>query len=320
VAVLPALMTLANGVCGLAAVHAVIPGHESAAWVAGDPFLTAAAYLGLAMLADMLDGRIARFTRQTTDFGGQLDSLCDAVSFGAAPSVLVYMAVTADLRESLPEPFAKMFGQFAWVMGAAYFCCAALRLARFNVENVHDESAHFWFKGLPSPGAAAAVAALLLLRHALAASGAAPVVRTGFALALPLLAMTLGLMMVSTFSYPHIVNQYLHRRTSFGYLARLVSLMVALLAVLLLTRVEFAVAAAVLAYAYGGTVAGLSRRAFGLPPVTAVIKLGSPAATPTAAPETPVSPSVPPSTSPTSPTAAPADSTAPATGPTAESH
>jgi CDP-diacylglycerol--serine O-phosphatidyltransferase len=275
IAVLPTLMTLLNGVAGLAAIHAVIGyAHDPAGykvWGVNDGFVIAAIFLILANIADSLDGRIARFTRQTTDFGGQLDSLCDVVSFGVAPAVLVYYLVVheaaAAVAAGVLEPAAgRMLVQFTWPMAAAYFCCAALRLARFNVENVHDESAHLSFKGLPSPGAAVGVIMLAFLRSAFVVDF------EGFHWSRQVLlwaaspiTLGLGLLMVSRYRYPHLVNQYLNRRRSFAHLARMLAAGVLLAVITIAVGPAYSASAAVYAYIVGGAAVGISRQARGLP-------------------------------------------------------
>lgn len=111
----------------------------------------AAACIFVAMVLDSLDGRVARMTKTQTAFGAELDSLADMVSFGAAPALIVY---EWSLR-SLPSPRIALAAAFI------YAACAALRLARFNVQiDVVDKR---FFNGLPSPAAAAVVAGFVLL-------------------------------------------------------------------------------------------------------------------------------------------------------------
>lgn len=111
----------------------------------------AAACIFVAMVLDSLDGRVARMTKTQTAFGAELDSLADMVSFGAAPALIVYEWSLS----SLPSPRIALAGAFI------YAACAALRLARFNVQiDVVDKR---FFNGLPSPAAAAVVAGFVLL-------------------------------------------------------------------------------------------------------------------------------------------------------------
>ena len=111
----------------------------------------AAVSVFVAMVLDSLDGRVARITNTQTAFGAELDSIADMVSFGAAPALIVYEWA---LR-SLPSPRIALAAAFI------YAACAALRLARFNVQiGVIDKR---FFNGLPSPAAAAVVAGFVLL-------------------------------------------------------------------------------------------------------------------------------------------------------------
>lgn len=101
----------------------------------------------IAMVLDGLDGRVARLTHTQSEFGAEYDSLSDMVSFGAAPALVVY------------EWALKGMGNLGWTAAFIYCVCAALRLARFNT-NVGTADKRF-FQGLPSPAAAALIAALV---------------------------------------------------------------------------------------------------------------------------------------------------------------
>ena len=111
----------------------------------------------LAMVFDALDGYMARLAKSASEFGAELDSLCDMVSFGVAPAFL--------LVKMCPQ-FSFLHKEAVWVIAASYAVCAALRLARFNVET-SDEDDHMSFRGLPSPAAAASVAGFAILFHTL---------------------------------------------------------------------------------------------------------------------------------------------------------
>jgi len=133
VSILPSLFTLANLFCGWSCVVHAMRGELE----------TAAPFIGVALVLDMLDGRIARMTGTTSEFGVQLDSLADIVSFGMAPAVLAFAWGLAPL------------GRLGWGAGFLFVTGAALRLARFNIQTNTDKA---YFIGLASPAAAAIVA------------------------------------------------------------------------------------------------------------------------------------------------------------------
>src|SRR5690606_12393377 len=115
-------------------------------------------FIFLGMLLDGLDGRVARMTRSTSELGEQLDSMADMVTFGVAPAFLAVQLVGVVSPLSLAE---DMFDRFAMVVAFIYVACAALRLARFNIETKSDNVVdHLSFSGLPSPGAAGTVASM----------------------------------------------------------------------------------------------------------------------------------------------------------------
>jgi CDP-diacylglycerol---serine O-phosphatidyltransferase len=134
VSLLPSLFTIANLFCGWACVVHAMRGDLE----------TAAPFIGVAIVLDMLDGRIARMTGTTSEFGLQLDSLADLISFGMAPAVLAFQWGLAPL------------GRLGWAVGFLFVTAAALRLARFNIQTLTDKR---YFVGLPSPSAAAVPAA-----------------------------------------------------------------------------------------------------------------------------------------------------------------
>ena len=110
-----------------------------------------------AMVLDSLDGRVARMTNTQSAFGEQMDSLADMVSFGAAPALIAYVWALKDL------------GRWGWIAAFVYCACAALRLARFNVNTgVVDKR---YFQGLPSPAAAALVIGFVWVMTELEISG-----------------------------------------------------------------------------------------------------------------------------------------------------
>src|SRR5262249_14505784 len=149
-------------------------------------------------------------------FGGQLDSLCDAISFGAAPAFLLLRLgqdwESQTVRNAIP------------IIAALYMVCAILRLARFNLENSPDPAAHKRFKGLPSPAAAGCTASLAMLRGQPPVSLAEiePFLQGFVKFWAPAGALIVALLMVSRIPYPHLTKQLLRGRRHFSYLVRVV--------------------------------------------------------------------------------------------------
>jgi CDP-diacylglycerol--serine O-phosphatidyltransferase len=219
--VLPTLLTLGNGVCGFAAIA-----YASKITLDGSMterevdyyFLLSAVLVLVAMVFDILDGYAARLVRCATEFGGQLDSLCDAISFGAAPAFLL-------LRLGQAWQAQPIVAKTVAIIAALYLACAVLRLARFNTENTPDASSHKRFKGLPSPAAAGCVASVAILRSDLSLgwSGLEPSVLEGFVRVwAPLGSLVAALLMVSHFSYPHFGRQLLRGRRQFQFIVQVV--------------------------------------------------------------------------------------------------
>ncbi len=133
---LPSLFTMANLFCGWACVVYAMRGE----------FHTAAPFIGIAVVLDMLDGRIARMTGSSSAFGVEFDSLADLISFGMAPAALTFQWGLWPL------------GRIGWAAGFLYLAAAAVRLARFNIQRVADKR---YFVGMPSPSAAGVPAATI---------------------------------------------------------------------------------------------------------------------------------------------------------------
>ena len=131
---LPRLLTIGNMFCGYACI----------VYAMRNEFETAAPFIGIAFILDGLDGRIARLTGAESDFGLQFDSLADIISFGVAPAVLSFAWGLQPL------------GRLGWAAGFMFVACAAMRLARFNIQTGSDKR---YFVGMPSPAAAAVPAA-----------------------------------------------------------------------------------------------------------------------------------------------------------------
>jgi CDP-diacylglycerol--serine O-phosphatidyltransferase len=144
---LPNAFTTAALFCGFYAIVMAMNGQ----------FSNAAVAIFAAMVLDAVDGRVARLTNTTSEFGAQYDSLSDMVSFGAAPALIMY------------EWALRGMGKLGWLAAFVYCAGAALRLARFNT-NITVVDKRF-FQGLPSPAAAALVAGFIWLMDDLRIAG-----------------------------------------------------------------------------------------------------------------------------------------------------
>lgn len=206
---IPSLFTAANIGMGFFAVMASLRGFQllgqptpDVAWAAAH-FDNAARAIGWAVLFDMLDGRIARMTKTTTEIGVQLDSIADVVTFGIAPAVLAYVwGYGSSLTEGTPAH------QFGWFISFMFLMCGAFRLARFNVQSSRprilaqgtikvDKKS---FVGLPIPVAGGLIAAIVHFNPM-------PLITVGadrariYSVLLILLMGVLSLMMVSTLRF-----------------------------------------------------------------------------------------------------------------------
>jgi len=222
ITILPSLVTILNGACGFAAI--VFAGKVSELGDSSSGYFVMAGYMILlAMVADMLDGRLARMSHSTSSFGGQLDSLCDVISFGVAPAFLMLNVVHQQL---VTDGFAHhlLSQRLVWLTALGYISCAAIRLARFNVENGQNESKHIAFAGLPSPAAAGVVVSLVLFHQE-----GVPSLKV-ILYALPLVTAAAGVLMVSRVQYPHVLNQYLHGKKPFGYLIKILAFLALVIA------------------------------------------------------------------------------------------
>lgn len=208
-AVLPTLLTLGNGTCGLAAIAVAV--SDTLPWSEEQKLFVAGLLIFAGMLFDAFDGQAARMTNQSTEFGAQLDSLCDAITFGTAPAVIVWR-----YSEVLPQ-------RLSWAIGALFTLCVLMRLARFNVVTKEDDP-HDSFDGLPSPAAAGTIASVAIAVPRLASlqsdefservqGWAASGLQISHYL-MPLLAVVLAYLMVSRFRYPHVFNQLMGGRKS----------------------------------------------------------------------------------------------------------
>jgi CDP-diacylglycerol--serine O-phosphatidyltransferase len=184
---LPSLFTVANLLCGYyATVASLVGGRED--------FDHAAKAIGLAILFDSLDGRVARLTGTNTEFGVQFDSLADVVSFGIAPAILAYAWGYRAVMGVVGEGYHQL-GEFAWICCLSFLICCAWRLARFNVQSTVPNASKN-FVGMPTPAAAGVVAAII---HACHWFG--PITDRTWSIAWFLLLPVLGGLMISTVRY-----------------------------------------------------------------------------------------------------------------------
>jgi CDP-diacylglycerol--serine O-phosphatidyltransferase len=203
---LPNLITLSSMFAGFYSIIASFNSdYERAAWA-----------IMIASVFDVLDGWVARMTHTTSKFGIEIDSLSDAISFGVAPGVLVY-------SWSL-----QSFGKVGWLGAFFMVACAALRLARFNVQMGSEEKKHF--TGLPSPAAALMIATTVLAYQevidALKEMHLA-VLADVLSLDYWVLALTFTVagLMVSNITYHSVKEANLKERRPFGLLVGIVALL-----------------------------------------------------------------------------------------------
>jgi CDP-diacylglycerol---serine O-phosphatidyltransferase len=212
--VLPTMFTVGNIFCGYYAILATMDRH----------FTQAASAIGIAILLDMLDGRVARLTNSSTGFGLQLDSLADVISFGIAPSVLALVWGLSAVDQRL-----------AWIAAFTFTICGAMRLARFNVQAGNLKH----FVGLPIPAGGGAVAALIhFIGNPIVTSTGANLMVCGVFL--------LAFLMVSTIRYSSFKNLTLGKKS------HLVVLIIAFLVALIVLYHKQTLLVLALAYCFSG--------------------------------------------------------------------
>jgi CDP-diacylglycerol--serine O-phosphatidyltransferase len=197
---LPNLVTTGSLFAGFYGIVASMNGnYDVAAW-----------FILISAVFDTLDGKVARLTNTTSQFGVEYDSLADLVSFGVAPAVLMYTWAL--------QPFGKL----GWLAAFLYVVCGALRLARFNVQVETVESKNF--VGLPIPAAASMVAACVLLFYHLGGSGTIRMV------SVVVLIYSLAVLMVSNIGYYSFKDPELLKRRPFGVLVLAIVLIIVVVA------------------------------------------------------------------------------------------
>jgi len=190
---LPNLLTTGCLFFGFYSIVAAIDGN----------FERAAIAIFVSMVFDGLDGRVARLTRTETQFGKEFDSLADMVAFGIGPAIVCYQWGVARIAE-----YGAAWGRFGWIAAFFYAAAAAMRLARFNSRAATADKRYF--EGLPSPSAAAIVAAFVWLAHKYSIEGL-----PGLVLAFTVTA-TAGALMVSRFYYPSFKDRAAGERVRYS--------------------------------------------------------------------------------------------------------
>jgi len=201
--VLPTLFTAGNIFLGFVSILRSFRGSMAAATGgldAPEHFAIAAKAIGAAVFLDGLDGRIARMTNTTSDFGREMDSLADVISFGIAPAVLAYAWGVQFIDGSLGPHIKDQLTRFGTFAAFLFLLCGAARLARFNIQKNPvpknpGRPDRKYFVGLPIPAAAAMVAGVVF------ANDGEPLAISWIAAAWLVLLTVLGLLMVSTWRY-----------------------------------------------------------------------------------------------------------------------
>ena len=249
ISVFPTMLTLANVLCGFMAIF-----FASLPATADFPFnWTALTFAAMAIFAGMVfdgfDGRVARMTNSTSAFGAQLDSMADMVTFGVAPAFVAIKLIDPGVPY-FSNSDDHLFGRLALIVALIFVACAALRLARYTVDTNEKQAIDpSVFTGLPSPGAAGAIAGLILLHQhilfTLFPLGNPPSwlnLTTRYAMIGVVLLTALA--MVSKLPYTHVMNRYLRGKANVGTIATYV-----IVALLLLIYPQWTLAIAFTGYA-----------------------------------------------------------------------
>jgi len=268
IAILPSTITLMNGFFGFLSI--IIASHEPGMrWQfpllpqLNLSYISIAAWMiFLGMIADMLDGRIARMSGYTSSFGGQLDSLCDAISFGVAPAFLSCKLLALKIEALRNSGIGFSIFVSRWILFCAilFAMCAIVRLARFNVENDEDEAAHMNFVGLPTPAAAGLIISLALFHEDFLAKfgmrfpGAAAVMEKIISWSIPFALFICGILMVTRITYPHAVNHLIRDKKPFPIL-----ILVIVVGLLAIWNIQLVLLAGFLGFILGGVAYTIGR-------------------------------------------------------------
>ncbi len=189
--VLPSLFTTGNLLAGFYALLSCYNGYSYRAAVA----------ILVAILLDIMDGKVARITRTASEFGKEYDSLADFISFGVAPAAMLYVWAL------------KPYGRVGWLAALLFVICSALRLARFNVMSRKNPDGDFI--GLPAPAAAGVVASTVILDEGIMLTV------SSMPLVLALMAYFLAFLMVSNLRYRSFKRVNIRKRHPFNLIVGL---------------------------------------------------------------------------------------------------
>lgn len=208
--VLPSLFTVGTLICGYYAILSTLQGSQlmaagAAGVLASAAFDNAAKAIGWAIVFDGLDGRIARLTNSTSNFGREFDSLADVITFGLAPGVLAYSWGVRPAIDASQIPLTHHLRAVGWMIGFAYLICGAARLARFNIDSAKPGIDRRYFVGLPIPAAAGVIAAVVHWEKD-------PLTSWPFAVVALLVVLGLAFLMVSRVRYYSFKSVDLRRR------------------------------------------------------------------------------------------------------------
>ncbi len=249
--VLPSLFTVGTLVCGYFAVLSTLKGTlqmatdgEAARW----SFDAAARAIGWAVLFDGLDGRIARLTNSTSDFGREFDSLADVITFGVAPAFLAFAWGVRSIDMALEGHIVQHLRQAGWIITFGFVICGAARLARFNIQSTKASSDRRYFVGLPIPAAAGVLAAAVHFFQY-------PVNDWKIGLVWLIIVGSLGFLMVSRVRYYSFKTLDLRRPRSY-----LVIILLGLVTYLVFTYSEPVLLVLALSYALSGPIARMTSR------------------------------------------------------------
>ena len=195
--VLPNLFTSMNIFCGFYAILSAVDGR----------FIHAAVAILIGGVFDLLDGKIARATSTTSQFGVEYDSLADLISFGLAPALLMFLWAL------------KPFGRLGWLAGFLFMICGALRLARFNTAALSGSSTSH-FQGLPIPAAAGMNVSVILLFSRLGVEPGA------YSFLMLIMLYALSFLMVSSVKYNSFKKAGLFKSMTFNKLVTVILVLV----------------------------------------------------------------------------------------------